>query len=193
MLQRSSVSACIGFALFPQSQLAVSDKNAPCVRIHCPCSLSLLLPCLLFTVLAVHNTAWPSKDGPKTNLLPSCTFSQICVRSPLTFQGYYKNPEESAKTVLEGGWVLTGDIGMWTKVRHRYGPRALQFQVNTWRHLVVAVAFPQKKISIYSSALRGSIRTTGKLVHNASPCFIPFTVVINVSLTGCAGIDARIV
>lgn len=54
-------------------------------------------------------------DVPEMNYFAKDDRGEICVRSPLTFQGYYKNPEESAKTVLEGGWVLTGDIGMWTK------------------------------------------------------------------------------
>ncbi|XP_077515894.1 long-chain-fatty-acid--CoA ligase 5-like isoform X2 [Amblyomma americanum] len=53
-------------------------------------------------------------DVPEMNYFAKDDRGEICVRSPLTFHGYYKNPEETAKTVLKDGWVLTGDIGMWT-------------------------------------------------------------------------------
>ncbi|XP_049518380.1 long-chain-fatty-acid--CoA ligase 5 isoform X1 [Dermacentor silvarum] len=53
-------------------------------------------------------------DVPDMNYFAKDDKGEICVRSPLTFQGYYKNPKETANTVLEGGWVLTGDIGMCT-------------------------------------------------------------------------------
>ena len=35
---------------------------------------------------------------------------EICVRGELVMQGYWNNPEESAR-VLQNGWLLTGDIG----------------------------------------------------------------------------------
>lgn len=54
-------------------------------------------------------------DVPEMNYFTKDDRGEICVRSPMTFQGYYKNPEETKKTVLEGGWILTGDIGMWTE------------------------------------------------------------------------------
>ncbi|XP_065297534.1 long-chain-fatty-acid--CoA ligase 5-like isoform X2 [Dermacentor albipictus] len=53
-------------------------------------------------------------DVPEMNYFAKDDKGEICVRSPLTFQGYFKNPKETADTVLPGGWVLTGDIGMWT-------------------------------------------------------------------------------
>jgi long-chain acyl-CoA synthetase len=38
------------------------------------------------------------------------TDGEILIRSDLVFQGYYKNPEATAETVIDG-WLHTGDIG----------------------------------------------------------------------------------
>ena len=35
---------------------------------------------------------------------------EICVNSPSVMQGYYKDPEETAKTIIDG-WLHTGDLG----------------------------------------------------------------------------------
>ncbi len=36
---------------------------------------------------------------------------EIVLKSPTVMLGYYKNPEETKKTMAEGGWLHTGDIG----------------------------------------------------------------------------------
>jgi len=36
---------------------------------------------------------------------------ELWVRSPSVMMGYYKNPEETAKTLTEDGWLKTGDLG----------------------------------------------------------------------------------
>jgi len=49
-----------------------------------------------------------SLDDGRT--LPPGELGEIALRSPTVMLGYYKNPEETQKTIVEG-WLHTGDIG----------------------------------------------------------------------------------
>jgi long-chain acyl-CoA synthetase len=43
--------------------------------------------------------------------LPPGELGEIVLKSPTVMLGYYKNPQETQKTIAEGGWLYTGDIG----------------------------------------------------------------------------------
>ncbi len=57
---------------------------------------------VLSTVAIVDEDANPVPDG---------TRGEIAVKGPMVSEGYYRNPEETAK-IRRNGWHLTGDIGV---------------------------------------------------------------------------------
>ena len=45
------------------------------------------------------------------NALPAGSVGEICLRGPQVMRGYWNRPDETAKVMLPGGWLRTGDIG----------------------------------------------------------------------------------
>jgi len=54
-------------------------------------------------------TVGPPVDGVQVKLAED---GEICVAGPCVMLGYYKRPDLTAETIVDG-WLLTGDIGVW--------------------------------------------------------------------------------
>src|SRR5690606_32896704 len=48
-------------------------------------------------------------DPATGHTVPPGEMGELCVRGYATMQGYYKKPEETAKTIDPAGWLHTGD------------------------------------------------------------------------------------
>jgi long-chain acyl-CoA synthetase len=60
--------------------------------------------------LPIPSTEIAIKDDPG-NDLELGKIGEICVRGPQVMRGYWHRPDETAKVMLPGGWLRTGDVG----------------------------------------------------------------------------------
>jgi len=60
--------------------------------------------------LPISSTEVSIRDDPG-NEVPLGQIGEICVRGPQVTRGYWNRPDETAKVMLPGGWLRTGDVG----------------------------------------------------------------------------------
>ena len=60
--------------------------------------------------LPIPSTDIAIKDDQGVDV-PLGQTGEICVRGPQVMRGYWNRPEETAKAILPGGWLRTGDVG----------------------------------------------------------------------------------
>jgi len=64
------------------------------------------------------------EDGTAGAELPDGESGHICFRGPQTFLGYVNDPQATAKTLSEDGWLYTGDLGYWDEKGLHFSGRA---------------------------------------------------------------------
>jgi long-chain acyl-CoA synthetase len=69
--------------------------------------------------LPIPSTEISIKDD-SGNDLPINQVGEICLRGPQVMRGYWNRPDETAKVMLSGGWLRTGDVGRITESGHVY-------------------------------------------------------------------------
>jgi long-chain acyl-CoA synthetase len=69
-----------------------------------------------FTQLGTIGIPAPSTEvkviGDDGQDMPSGEPGELCVRGPQVMKGYWQRPDDTAKTIVDGGWLLTGDIAV---------------------------------------------------------------------------------
>ena len=84
------------------TETSPAGTNVPAYMDTPPGTIGLPLPGIEMDIVAL--------DDP-TRELPPGQVGEIRVRGPNVTKGYWKRPDETAKVILDGGWLLTGDVG----------------------------------------------------------------------------------
>jgi len=87
-----------GYGMTESSPISVGNPMGPRRR---PGTVGVPFPS---TEIRVVDPADPTRD------VETGDEGELLVRGPQVFQGYWNRPEETATTLLEGGWLRTGDI-----------------------------------------------------------------------------------
>ena len=89
--------------------------------------------------------AW---DGTEHRISPE---GEVQTRGPTTMMGYYKEPEKTAETMTEDGWLRTGDLGQLDEQGRLKIVGRLKEQFKTSKGKYVAPAPIENKISTHSA------------------------------------------
>jgi len=87
-----------GYGLTESSPVAIGNPLGPTRR---PGAVGIPFPS---TDIRVVDPEAPSEDRPPGES------GELLLRGPQIFMGYWRQPEETQKVLLEGGWLRTGDI-----------------------------------------------------------------------------------
>jgi len=69
--------------------------------------------------LPIPSTEISIKDDSGSDLAVN-QVGEICLRGPQVMRGYWNRPDETAKVMLPGGWLRTGDVGRLSESGHVY-------------------------------------------------------------------------
>ena len=87
-----------GYGMTESSPVALGNPFHPTRRTG---TIGVPFPSTLMKVVDQHD---PTLE------VPQGTPGELLLKGPQVFRGYWNNPEETARTLLPGGWLRTGDI-----------------------------------------------------------------------------------
>ena len=116
--------------LHPNIKEEVEKDLWPNGRLYCSCALTEASPAVTVLKPTDEPREWGSVGRPymctevrivdeEDRDLPVGREGEIIDRGPTVFKGYYKAPEETART-LRGGWLHTGDVGRYDDLGYLY-------------------------------------------------------------------------
>ena len=92
--------ATLAVALWPRATPRRMDASGRFLSVGRPCP-----------GVAVRIMPPATEDPTSSVVLGADREGEICVNSPGVMRGYYNNPEATARVLLPGGWLRTGDLG----------------------------------------------------------------------------------
>ena len=117
---------------------------------------------------------------------------EILARGPMCFPGYYNNPEATAETLTEDGWVHTGDAGYFDEDGHlividrakdvmalqdgtKFSPLFIENKLKFSQYIKEAVVFGGNKLPFVTSFVNIDFGTVGKWAEDNQIGYTTYT------------------
>ena len=81
---------------------------------------------------------------------------EICLRGPQVMDGYWKRPDETAKVMLPGGWLRTGDVG-------RMDEKGLTYIEDRKKDMILVSGF-----NVYPNEIEGVVAQMSEVLEVAA-------------------------
>ena len=125
----STLRACIAGGMALQGSVASRWKEATGCILSQGWGLTETSPVATMTRVGTDFNGSIGLPVPSTDIsirdddgreIPIPGVGEICVRGPQVMKGYWQRPDETAKVMIEGAWLRTGDLGRMDEAGYVY-------------------------------------------------------------------------